>query len=197
MQGDLIQRKIISLCDVTGIWSKPYADAGYVVLRYDIQRDPREDIRLITAEEIAGVHGVIAQPPCTHLAGSGARWWQGKGQEVLTDALALVDACLRVVTVGRPAWWVLENPVGRLSRYLGDPEMTYQPHEYAGWSSDPAAEAYTKRTCLWGRFNHPRRREVEPVLGSKMHRLPPGPQRANLRSKTPEGFARAFFEANP
>ncbi len=33
--------------------------------------------------------------------------------------------------------------------------------------------------------------------GSRMHRLPPSPERAALRSVTPEGFARAFFDANP
>jgi hypothetical protein len=40
-------------------------------------------------------------------------------------------------------------------------------------------------------------RPVEAVEGSKMHRLPPSPDRAALRSVTPGGFARAFFEANP
>jgi hypothetical protein len=42
----------------------------------------------------------------------------------------------------------------------------------------------------------PDRRPVEPTEGSKMHLLPPGPERANLRSATPEGFARAVYAAN-
>ena len=41
------------------------------------------------------------------------------------------------------------------------------------------------------------RKEIEPVLGSKMHLIPPSKERANLRSKTPEGFAKAFYLSNP
>jgi hypothetical protein len=183
---------VLSLCDRTGIWSAPYAAAGCNVVRVDLS-DGR-DVRLM---DFPGpVWGVIAQPPCTHLAGSGARWWAGKGDAALLDAMSVVDACLRFVAVCRPAWWVLENPVGRLSRKLGPPAMTFNPCEFAGWADDSAAEAYTKRTCLWGDFARPVARPVAPTLGSKMHLLPPSPERADLRSATPIGFARAFFAAN-
>ncbi len=128
-------------------------------------------------------------PPCTHLASSGARWWEGKGPQALLDSLALVDACLRIITVHRPLWWALENPIGRLTRYLGEPRLSFDPSDYG----DP----YTKRTLLWGEFKSPAKRPVEAVDGSRMHRLSPSPERAALRSVTPAGFARAFFEANP
>jgi len=67
--------------------------------------------------------------------------------------------------------------------------MTFQPNEYG----DP----YTKLTCLWGEFNTPMRTPVPATEGSKMHRLGPSPDRAMLRSVTPMGFSRAFYEANP
>lgn len=86
-------------------------------------------------------------------------------------------------------WAALENPVGRLSQYLGKPDMTFQPNVF----DDP----YTKRTCLWGDFNPDLpKKEVKPDEGSRMLNLPPSPDRAKLRSKTPEGFAKAFCEAN-
>ena len=135
------------------------------------------------------VHGVLAAPPCTHFAGSGARWWKDKGEDALLDGLSVVDACLRVIWATRPTWWVLENPVGRLVHYLGLPKMYFDPWEYG----DP----YTKKTCLWGEFREPRRSPVEPTDGSKMHLVPPGPERWRIRSATPPGFAQAFFEANP
>ena len=84
---------------------------------------------------------------------------------------------------------MLENPVGRLRDYLGAPRMAFDPADYG----DP----YTKRTLLWGDFREPLKRPVEAVEGSKMHRLPPSPDRAARRSVTPSGFSRAFFEANP
>jgi hypothetical protein len=93
------------------------------------------------------------------------------------------------VAVHRPQWWALENPVGRLTRYLGPPRMTFDPADYG----DP----YTKKNLLWGDFSIPRKKPVEATEGSKMHRLPPSPERAALRSVTPEGFSRAFYEANP
>lgn len=192
-------RTILSLCDYTGIWSQPYCEAGYNVIRIDLQHGG--DVRLFKYP--GRIHGVIAQPPCTHFSGSGARWWAGKGEAALLEGLAVVDACLRIITVARPVWWVLENPVGRLRDYLGEPAFTFNPNEYALLSDDPDGEAYTKRTCLWGNFIPPlpvfisELAGVPAVLGSKMHLIPPSPERANIRSATPEGFARAFFRANP
>jgi site-specific DNA-cytosine methylase len=177
---------ILSLCDFTGAWSKPYRDAGYDVVQLDIKHG--HDVRLFEALPYP-VRGVLAAPPCTHLAVSGARWWADKGEQALLDAMAVVDACLRIVAVHRPQWWALENPVGRLTRYLGPPRMTFDPADYG----DP----YTKKTLLWGDFSIPRKKPVEATEGSKMHRLPPSPERAALRSVTPEGFSRAFYEANP
>jgi len=97
--------------------------------------------------------------------------------------------------------------VGRLKHYLGKPKILFQPYEYG----DP----WTKKTCLWGKFNVPVKAPVEPAgqwidrvnqkgiidhLGylppDWVHKLPPSPDRAKLRSVTPAGFAQAFFEAN-
>jgi len=177
---------ILDLCGGTGSWSKPYRDAGYDVRVIDPLADGA-DVRLFEIPEYT-VHGVLAAPPCTHFAGSGARWWRDKGEEALLDGLSVVDACLRVIWATSPKWWVLENPVGRLVHYLGKPKMYFDPWEYG----DP----YTKKTCLWGEFTEPLRSPVEPTEGSKMHLLSPGPDRWRLRSATPPGFAQAFFEAN-
>jgi len=60
-------------------------------------------------------------------------------------------------------------------------------------------DPYTKKTALYGNFNtHLKRTPVKPVEGSKMHRLYGGKSEKTkaARSITPEGFARAFFEAN-
>lgn len=178
---------ILSLCDLTGEWPRPYKEAGYDVISVDIQRG--EDVRLMRIDDLPPVRGVLAAPPCTEFASSGARWWDGKPPELLLEALSVLDACMRIIAVTRPQWHVIENPTGRLSRFLGPSDYSFDPCDFG----DP----YTKRTHLWGQFNHPRKRPVEPTEGSKMHRVPPGPDRANIRSATPPGFARAFFEANP
>ena len=110
----------------------------------------------------------------------------------MIDGLSIVDACIRLVHACQPEWWALENPVGKLRRYLGAPTMTFQPCDYG----DP----YTKRTLLWGSFNTDLpRTPVEPVEGSKMWSRYGGKSERtkNARSVTPAGFARAFYEANP
>jgi hypothetical protein len=105
------------------------------------------------------------------------------------DNLALVDACMRIVLVHEPRWWVLENPVGRLNKWLGKPAMYFHPHEYG----DP----YTKKTALWGKFAWPEPNPIEPIDDKRVHHAPDSHGRGYTRAETPPGFARAFFEANP
>jgi hypothetical protein len=180
------EKIILDLCGGTGAWSKPYQENGYDVRIIDILqgRDVRSFHKLL--EE---VHGILAAPICTDFAGSGARWWKEKGEKPLLDSLSIVDACFRIIVVHNPVWWVLENPVGRLSKYLGKPRMYFNPCDYG----DP----YTKKTCLWGDFNVPKKCPVLPTEGSKIHKMPPSESRQALRSITPPGFAYAFYEANP
>jgi hypothetical protein len=186
-------RVILDLCGGTGSWSMPYREAGYHVITVDPFAEPpgsvREDVRLFRPEGLK-VHGVLAAPPCTTFAGSGARWWADKGTDDLLSGLSIVDACLRIIAVTRPAWWVLENPVGRLRHWLGDPVACFDPWQYG----DP----YTKRTQLWGDFTMPEPTvSARPETDDRIHRAAPGPGRARFRSMTPPGFAQAFSEANP
>ena len=177
---------ILDLCGGTGAWSKPYKDNGYDVL---LITSPCHDVKLWSKRSVPkNIYGILAAPPCTHLAGSGARWWKAKGKKALKEGLATVDACLRIIKWSKPMFWALENPVGRLVHHLGKPKMYFQPWEYG----DP----YTKKTCLWGEFNIPDKSPVNPTEGGKMWRLSPSPDRASLRSITPSGFAKAFFKAN-
>lgn len=179
---------ILDLCGGTGAWSKPYEDAGYDVRLITL---PKQDVRLYVPPN--DVYGILAAPPCTHLAGSGARWWKEKGDKTLIEALSIVDACIRIIHTTYPWFWALENPVGRLTRYLDEPKMYFDPYDYG----DP----YTKRTVLWGDFKIPEKNPVKPVQvckqGSWVQKLGGKSERTKLlRSTTPAGFAKAFFEAN-
>lgn len=181
---DNFNKRIISLCDWTGNWAKPYKEAGYEVQTVDIKNG--QDVRTLLYS--GNIYGLLAAPPCTELAVSGARWWKEKGEQVLLDALAICDACVRAAIFGKVKFWALENPVGRLRKFYGPPTLIFNPCDYG----DP----YTKKTLLWGKFNIPEKAPVAPTEGSKMHLIPPGPDRQAIRSETPMGFARAFFEAN-
>jgi hypothetical protein len=179
---------ILDLCGGTGAWSKPYVDAGYDVR---IITAPDQDVRLYQSKII--VYGILAAPPCTDFSVSGAQYWKRKGEKILLEALSIVDACLRIIFATKPKFWALENPVGRLKRYLGEPGLMFNPCDYG----DP----YTKKTCLWGNFKPPIKTPVEPMRvcsqGSWVQRLGGKSEKTKrLRSITPPGFAKAFFEAN-
>lgn len=184
---------ILDLCGGTGAWSAPYRAANsYDVRIIDPLADGR-DCRLLERSRDR-IHGILAAPPCTHLSGSGARWWAAKGDAALLEALSIVDACLRIVWAHRAslAFWCLENPVGRLSRYLGKPAATFDPCDYG--------DAYTKRTCLWGEFRMPPKKPVAITHAkgrSPIFLAPPSPDRWRIRSATPPGFAAAFHACNP
>lgn len=183
---------ILSLCDYSGTWSQPYVDAGYDVRQYDLAGNGI-DIRLLKMTE--KVHGILAAPPCTCF--SKASNAVKRTDEQMIDALSIVDACLRFVAVCKPEWWCLENPVGRLKYWLGEPAMRFDPCDYAGWSDNPLDEAYLKYTCLWGNFSPPIAR-YEPAWHGDMTMVHNNKAtRTQLRSITPSGFARAFFAANP
>lgn len=127
---------IMSLCDFTGNWCEPYRKAGYTVRQADIKTGC--DVR--TLKFPGEIYGVLAAPPCTHFARSGARWWKSKGEQALLEALGIFDACCRIALFCNPVFWCFENPVGRLSQYVGKPKFTFNPCDYGDYG-----EAYTKK----------------------------------------------------
>ena len=92
---------------------------------------------------------------------------------------------------------MIENPVGKFSDHMGKPDHRFNPCDYGGYL-EPEGDAYTKKTCLWtgNGFRMPEPRPVEPLEGSKMHLMTPGPEREKQRSATPMGFAEAVYQAN-
>lgn len=178
---------ILDLCGGTGSWSRPYREAGY-----DVRLITLPEYDVLTYEPPDDVYGILAAPPCTDFASSGARWFAAKDRDGRTlQSMGVLIAVLEIIARAQPsAFWALENPIGRIRRWMHTPALTFDPCEYG----DP----YTKRTHLWGRFNPPVKNPVYPSEGSKMWRIYGGRSERTkmMRSITPPGFARAFFEAN-
>ena len=168
-------------CSGSGSWSEPWAEAGYDVQRIEIHCG--EDVRLLEYPD-KPVYGVLAAPPCTHLCIAGAESWERKGDGPLLEGLEVVGACIRFAVFCRASFWALENPAGRLRKYLGPPQMVFHPSDYG----DP----WTKLTNIWGSFKMPTPAVVDPWRGSIMDFANTSAE----RSITPAGFANAFYEAN-
>jgi len=176
---------IYDLCGGTRAWSKPYKDAGYDVRVITL---PDYDIRKYILPFPHFAYGILFAPPCTVWANSGARWWKDRTPNEILEAVEVLMAGIRIIWETGPIFWAIENPVGKMRKLLGEPRLIFNPCDYG--------DNYTKKTLLWGKFNIPWMHKVEPTEGSKMHRLPPGEKRTEIRSITPQGFAQAFYEAN-
>ncbi len=198
---------VVSLCDLTGNMIRPWAEVGYECWCIDIQHGSgmRQEGNIVwwgadvlkwSIPSNRSYAIAFAFPPCTHLSASGARWWKGKGLTVLAESIRLVGRCAELCDeIGAP--WAIENPVGSLSSYWRQPDSRFDPCDYGGYL-EPPGDAYTKRTCLWtgNGFAIPIPRPVFPFEGSRMHFVPPSEDRANIRSETPQGFAKAVFLTN-
>ena len=201
---------VLSLCDRTGNMVRPWLEAGYRAVTVDLQEaaltHPLRKHLMVDVRDAATIYEAIgferplctfAFPPCTHLASSGARWWEKKGLGAFLEGLEVVDACRRMCeALGAP--WCLENPVGALSTHWRRPDHTFDPADFAGYSPSPDLDAYTKRTCFWvgHGFRMPRRRPVLPRGHEHIHMMPDRASRGDDRSVTPLGFAYGVFEAN-
>lgn len=207
----MTERKIIlSLCDYSGVWSRPYVEAGYCVVRVDIGHPVGETIgddgAMLIGVDIRGFdfprrpHGVIAAPPCTCFCRPGARWWKRQDESGQTEHdVQVMRSCLRLCYTAKE-WWALENPPGRHERLvpeLGRPSWMYQPFEFG--------DAWGKQTYIWGTAARPFATRI--VQPEPTRRTPNGRTQGRIafmssshkreREKTPEGFAVAFFKANP
>lgn len=186
---------ILDLCGGSGAWSNSYKEAGYEVINVTLPEYDVIDFAKKYELERFPVYGILAAPPCDHFSVSGAQYWKAKDMDGRTDkALEIVDACLSIILAADPVFWALENPVGRLRKLrLGDPKLIFNPCDYG----DP----YTKKTLLWGKFNIPVKNTVTPIKvckqGSWLQKLGGKSEKTkSMRSITPPGFAKAFFEAN-
>lgn len=178
--------QVISLCDKTGNFVRPWAEAGYKCLCIDTQHSIRNtksddnitylwaDVRSWWPVSFDDVVFVAAWPPCTDLTSSGAQDWQKKGLTRLIDSLSLVEACRRIIVAsGAPGF--IENPKGRLNTIWRQPDFRFDPYDYAGYLEDETQDAYTKETCLWAfnGFKMPPHKTTLPIHGSRMHLTPP------------------------
>lgn len=131
---------------------------------------------------------MIAHPPCTHLAVSGAAWFENKTLEqkqALVFVRQLMDAPIPHICI--------ENPVSVISTRIRRPDQIIQPYQFG--------HAELKTTCLWlkqlPRLEHTSNLKTAtyakpPNERNPKHYLPPSPDRWALRSMTYPGIAEAM-----
>lgn len=206
-EGETV-KTVVSLFDLTGNAVQPWLDAGYECWIVDIQHPEgitREgNLVKVGADLMDGVPDFVPHDPvftycwpdCTDVSLSGAAWYKGKGLRRLANAINMfATAADYSEATGNP--YLIENPMSMISTYWRTPDHKFHPCQYSGYHID---DNYTKETWLWtggGFVMPPKSMPLDLEIDTKyIHHQPPGPERANIRSATPMGFAKAVFEAN-
>jgi len=177
--------QVLVACEFSGVVRRAFQSRGHVAFSCDLL--PSEDgetnwhVQGDVLRELAYKWDLlIAFPPCTHLAVSGARWFKDKANEQELS-LKFVE---RLLSCNIPKI-ALENPVGVISSRIRKPDQIIQPWQFG--------HGETKATCLWLK-GLPKLVPTNIVSGRehRVHRLPPSPTRWKERSRTYEGVAEAM-----
>lgn len=175
-------KRVLIACEYSGIVREAFRKRGFDAWSCDIlpteipgqhiQGDVREVFR-------QNWDLIIAHPPCTDLAVSGARWFPEKRAD--GRQAAAVEFFMEMINA--PAFHVaVENPVCIMSSIYRPADQTIQPYMFG--------HGEQKATCLWLK-NLPKLKPTNIVEGreQRVWKMPPGPDRWKERSRTFQGIA--------
>lgn len=182
--------KVLVACEFSGIVRDAFRKRGHDAWSCDLLPTEREGPHIqgdVLEHLREGWDLMIAHPPCTYLAASGARWWHNHWadqENALQFVLWLMQAPIASIAI--------ENPIGRISTAIRPPEQIIQPWQFG--------HEETKATCLWLR-NLPLLKPTDimktrnkNLTASGQNKLGPSPDRWKLRSRTYQGIADAMAE---
>ena len=175
--------KVLVACEFSGIVRDAFRNKGHDATSCDLL--PTDKPGLHYQGDVRDILNdrwdlMIAHPPCTHLAVSGARWFKDKQKEqkeALDFVRLLLDAPIDKIA--------LENPISVISTRIRKPDQIIQPWMFG--------HGETKATCLWLK-NLPKLQPTKIVEGREIsiHKMPPSKNRGKLRSITYQGIADAM-----
>jgi len=176
--------EILIACEESQVVCREFRRLGHEAFSCDILPTsgghPEWHIQDDVLRHLKGWDMMIAFPPCTHLASSGARWFEekrrdGRQQEGIDFFMAIVNAPVEKIAV--------ENPIGIMSSLYRKPDQIIQPWQFG--------HGETKSTCLW-LTGLPKLIPADIVEGrdQRIWKMPPSEDRSKLRSKTFPGIAK-------
>lgn len=182
--------KVIVGCEYSGTVRDAFNELGHTAVSVDLLPSEKpgehymEDLLSFCRRNVDNYDMLIAHPPCTHLAVSGARWFKDK-KEVQERALQfvrdLMDLPFKHIAI--------ENPVSIISTHIRKPDQIVHPWMFG--------DSYSKTTCLWLK-NLPKLQPTNIVDKGKFvihggKRIPEWySNRTIKRDKTFEGMAKAM-----
>lgn len=132
--------RVLIACEYSGIVRNAFIKRGHYALSCDLLPTelpgPHHQGDVLNIIDADHWDLMIAHPPCTHLAVSGARWFKDKKEEqigAIKFFMALANAPIDKICI--------ENPVCIMSTVWRKPDQIIQPYEYGHKAK--------KTTCLW------------------------------------------------
>lgn len=198
--------KVLIACEESQTVCKEFRKLGHEAFSCDIQDCSgghpewhiKDDVLKVIDSEKWDL--MIAHPPCTYLSNSGVSWLYNKDEnktrnEKRWQELKKASEFFYEFVNSKIPFKAIENPIphkyGELPKY----SQIIQPWQFGHTES--------KATCLW-LYGLPKLKETNNVykefkslpknISQRLHHLPPGPERAKLRSKTYQGIAKAMAE---
>lgn len=182
--------RVLVACEYSGAVRRRFRERGHDAWSCDLLPAEDDSTHHIISDVVPLLERewdlVIAHPPCTHLAASGARHFAAKradGRQQAAVTFFMEFAKVRP-NIKR---YAIEQPVGIMSSIWRKPDQIIQPWQFG--------HGETKATCLW-LHNLPKLRPTNIVEGreARVHRMPPSPNRWKERSRTYPGIAQAMAE---
>lgn len=180
--------RVLIACEESGVVREEFKKLGHDAWSCDLlpTRNPGFGVKHHQGDVInhlrEGWDIMIAFPPCTDLCVSGARWFKekqasGEQQKSIDFFLSLANANIPKIAI--------ENPIGIMSTHYRKPDQIIQPWQFG--------HGETKATCLWLK-GLPKLAPTNIVDGreARIHKMPPGENRARDRSVTYQGIAEAM-----
>lgn len=175
--------KVLIACEFSGVVREAFAAKGHDAWSCDLlpSEKPGNHIQGNVLDILdKGWDLIIAHPPCTYLAVSGARWWENRVQEqekALDFVRLLMNAPCEKIAI--------ENPVSKISTAIRKPDQIIQPWQFG--------HGETKTTCLWLK-GLPKLTTTNIVTGrdNRIHKMPPSANRGKERSRTYQGITLAM-----
>lgn len=177
--------KILIACEFSGIVRDAFIARGLHAISNDLGPSESPGPHII-ADILDLIHDdwdlLIAFPPCTYLARSGARWFQARKPE----QAAALDFVRKLLKAPIPHI-ALENPIGVISTRIRKPDQVIQPWQFG--------HGETKATCLWLKaLPNLTPSKIVPGTFARCHSMPDSKNRSRNRSRTYTGIAAAMAD---
>jgi len=179
--------RVLVACEFSGTVRDAFLAAGHDAMSCDMLPTEKPgphhhgDVRDVLDD---GWDLMVAHPPCTDLAVSGAQHFPAKIADGRQRAALDFVRLLLTAPIPRIA---LENPVSVISSQIREPDQIIQPWQFG--------HGEVKTTCLWLKnLSLLKASDVVKGRDDRLHRLPPSPTRWRERSRTYAGIAAAMAD---